>query len=82
MYEYGITLEHYNNMLEQQQNRCAICPEVQSDDFNALSVDHDHKTGQIRGLLCNSCNRGLGFFRDDIALLKKAIEYLERNTSH
>ena len=41
-------------------------------------VDHDHKTNKIRGLLCNSCNRGLGYFRDDIRMVRKAAKYLER----
>jgi hypothetical protein len=56
---------------EQQNGLCAICglPEEH--------VDHDHVTGQVRGLLCAGCNKGLGFFRDSPQLLRQAAEYLE-----
>lgn len=46
----------------------------------SLAVDHDHKTGQVRSLLCNRCNAGLGFFREDITLLEKAVEYIQKWT--
>lgn len=73
---YGISKESYQELLEKQQGVCAIC-------FNscskALAVDHDHKTGVIRGLLCNKCNRGLGYLQDDLTLLRRAIDYLEAN---
>jgi hypothetical protein len=62
-------------MLEDQGGVCAIC-------FNArfLAVDHDHDTEQVRGLLCEHCNRGLGFFRDSVLALESAIEYLQRRS--
>lgn len=81
---FGITLDYYNNMSEKQGNVCAICfkPETISDKRSqltrALAVDHDHLNGNIRGLLCNSCNKGLGFFGDSEENLLKAIEYLKR----
>lgn len=56
---YGITLDDYNSVLEAQNGRCAICGELPS---NHLCIDHDHKTGKVRGLLCISCNVALGWF--------------------
>lgn len=70
-------------MLEEQNGVCAIC-RCKEKIINKngkkwlLAIDHNHKTGKIRGLLCNSCNIGLGRFNEDIKLLKKAIEYLRR----
>lgn len=72
--EYGITLEQYDSMLAAQNNVCAICKEPPGKQ--RLHVDHCHKTGQIRGLLCASCNIGIGYFRDSEALLGLAIQYL------
>jgi hypothetical protein len=77
---FGIKYEQYDQMLEQQDGKCAICkkPET-SSKCSYLSVDHDHKTGKIRGLLCVSCNRGLGMFWDDTLIMEKAINYLKNN---
>lgn len=74
---YGISLEIYNNMRENQDYRCAICTRSESQFAYKLAVDHCHKTGQIRGLLCIDCNTGLGKFRDNKYVLLKAISYLE-----
>jgi hypothetical protein len=80
--QYGITLEAYETLLETQQNLCAICrkPEIQptkhGDGTRELSVDHDHRTGRVRGLLCNRCNIRLGMVDDDLELLRKMIDYL------
>lgn len=73
--KYGITIEKYEEMLEAQGGRCAIClcrPRTRN-----LAVDHDHFTGQLRGLLCGRCNHGLlQFAQEDITILKRAVEYL------
>lgn len=68
---YGISIKDYENLLNKQNNKCLICGEEKS-----LYVDHDHKTGKIRGLICHACNLGLGFFRDNINRLNQAISYL------
>jgi len=69
--QYGLDETDYNNLYDQQLGLCKIC----GKDLT-LVVDHDHATGEVRGLLCNSCNVGLGCFEDKIANLMKAIEYL------
>ncbi len=70
---YGITLEAYNEMLEAQGGVCAIC---QSESNRMLDTDHCHETGEVRGLLCNGCNQGLGQFKDSPKRLQNAIDYL------
>lgn len=76
---YGITLVQYNEMLAAQGGGCAICgtddPKGKSGTY--FAVDHNHETGENRGLLCNQCNRALGLFGEDINTLRSAIEYLE-----
>lgn len=74
---YGITVETYQHLLEKQKGCCAICLRHSSEfKESRLYVDHDHRTNEVRGLLCSGCNRGLGAFRDDPKALSKAIEYL------
>jgi hypothetical protein len=70
---YGISKEEFFTMLEQQNNSCAICKESIGESAH---VDHCHSSGKVRGLLCASCNKGLGMFKDNIAHLESAIEYL------
>lgn len=70
--EYKLTLQEYDNLCKQQNYLCAICMKKET-----LIVDHDHKTGKIRGLLCSSCNKGLGFFGDSSNLLEKSVSYLK-----
>ena len=77
--KYGITESDYDSMLSDQGGVCAICADPPKD--RALCVDHDHSTGAVRALLCNRCNLGLGYFRDDAAFLQKATEYLTTHSS-
>lgn len=72
---YGVTLEEYEDMVVKQDSKCKICGEF----WDRLHIDHCHKSGKIRGLLCNPCNRGLGMFKDNIGLLAGAMEYLRSN---
>lgn len=77
--QYGLTLEQYQAMLAAQDGVCWICgADPSTCRYEALVVDHDHKTGKVRGLLCNACNSGLGYFRDSISNLEAAMDYLER----
>jgi hypothetical protein len=75
--KYGITLEQYNEIFNRQNGKCAICKRDKScSKYNTLNVDHNHITNKIRGLLCNNCNLGLGYFKDSKDLLNAAINYL------
>lgn len=75
--EYGITIEEYNKLFSKQNGVCAICG--QESKNKRLHIDHNHGSGKVRGLLCNGCNRALGWFGDNISILKSAIQYLEIN---
>lgn len=68
---------NYGEILNKQDGRCAICGANQAVSKRAFNMDHNHKTGKVRGVLCASCNNGLGLFKDDPVLLLKAAEYLE-----
>jgi hypothetical protein len=72
--KHGLTTEAYASMFAQQEGRCAICREPPG--YVRLAVDHDHGTGVIRGLLCDSCNRGIGFLQDSPRVLRAAAKYL------
>lgn len=76
-HNFGITLEQYNEIFIIQNGCCDICGRHQSEFSKALVVDHDHKTGKIRGLLYDNCNHGIGNFKDNIETLQKAINYLQ-----
>jgi hypothetical protein len=83
---YGMSLEDYNGMVDKQGGVCKICGNVDvkfsktgESRIQRLAVDHCHKTGEVRGLLCSSCNGGLGLFKDDINLLRKALKYLTKD---
>jgi hypothetical protein len=69
---YGISYAEYKTMLSKQKNKCLIC---NTEDM--LVVDHNHKTSEVRGLLCHSCNCAIGLFRDDPSMLQSAITYLK-----
>lgn len=73
--KFGIDVEEYDKMLLSQNGVCKICKKIDSD--RGLAVDHDHKTGRVRGLLCLKCNTGLGQFNDDAEMLGLAIQYLK-----
>ena len=71
---YGLTPEQFDELMEAQQGRCALCKEP----FDKTPhVDHDHATGKVRGLLHTNCNTALGSFRDSPEILRLAIEYLQ-----
>jgi hypothetical protein len=75
--QYGITPEEYDEMLAAQGGKCALCETLPLT--KRLAVDHDHATGQVRGLLCWSCNGAIGLLQDDPALIRKVAVYVERN---
>jgi hypothetical protein len=74
--KYGLSKEKYEELLVLQGGRCAICDEVPP---KRLRVDHCHRTGKVRGLLCDLCNSGIGKLRDDPERLTRAVEYLQTN---
>jgi hypothetical protein len=81
---YGLTPGQYDEMVEAQNNLCAICEQPEtaimpSGFVRSLAVDHCHKTGKVRQLLCGKCNTGIGNFLDNPELLKAAISYLEKH---
>lgn len=79
-YKLGIRLsyEEYIGLLNKQNNLCAIC-ELPEKNGKNLAIDHCHKTGKLRELLCRNCNTALGFLNDNIEILKKAIKYLKKH---
>lgn len=75
--DYGISIDEYSKMLAIQGGVCAICKRPPKGN-RLLCIDHNHDNGEIRGLLCDGCNRGIGFLEEDIDRLKSAIVYLNR----
>ena len=85
-WKYGITLDEYDQIREQQFGVCAICGKPETAKYpdgtiRRLSVDHDHETGKVRGLLCSRCNQGIGLMEESTATLASAINYLIRAKS-
>ena len=79
---YGITVEQYNDMLDKQKGKCAICTVKKPGGRTKMFfIDHCHNTGKVRGLLCMRCNTGLGLFLDNPKFLLNAISYLKENSS-
>jgi hypothetical protein len=74
---YQITALEFDLMLAAQAGGCAICDVALNPDGGALSVDHCHTTGRVRGILCGPCNKAIGLFRDETRLLEKAVRYLK-----
>lgn len=75
---YNMTVEDYEAMLAAQSSLCLICSMDFTKDIKTPHIDHDHVTGQIRGILCHYCNLGLGQFKDNTETLKNAVTYLEK----
>lgn len=73
---YGISIDDYNEIFIKQDGCCRICKRHQSELKRKLSVDHNHETSEIRGLLCNKCNQAIGLLNDDPELLDSAKEYV------
>jgi len=81
--KYNLTVKQYELMLKSQNGVCKLCkrPETrkQNNKIKQLCVDHCHRTGKVRGLLCHNCNTAIALFSDDPELLRKAAEYLEKH---
>lgn len=73
---FGLTEQDYDRLYSKQEGKCAICGE----EMKRLSIDHDHTTGVIRGLLCRPCNLGLGMLKDSIEGVRAALDYLVRSS--
>jgi copper chaperone CopZ len=82
---YNISFNEYEEMLKKQNGVCAICHknnsknDYRTNECQRMHIDHCHKTGNVRGLLCNKCNQGIGFFEDNIILLASSIIYLQKS---
>ena len=72
--KYGLSEREYNDLIKTHGGICAICSEPYP-----LMIDHDHKSGKVRGLICRRCNTGLGYFKDSTENLENAIKYLLKN---
>ena len=84
---FDMTIEQYNIIFLKQKGKCVICQKSETikdkrGSVKWLSIDHDHNTGKVRGLLCNSCNTGLGKMGDSIKVLESAIKYLKKEGSY
>jgi hypothetical protein len=76
--KFGITAEALALLYKAQDDKCAICRCSEADNGKWFAVDHDHATGEVRGLLCSTCNSGLGHFKDAPDNLRNAIAYLQK----
>ena len=76
---YGITIDEHTQMYEEQDGVCAVCEKPGDGKWKKLCVDHDHKTGKVRQLLCRNCNMVLGQVGDNINLLEEMIKYLQKH---
>lgn len=80
--KFGFTHEDYLELLEKQKHKCAICGKSSNTEYHKnFNIDHDHETGEVRGLLCNGCNTALGLLKDSISNLQAAILYLSPKLS-
>lgn len=76
--QYDLLPDEYEALLAHQKGLCAICREPGKGRWGKLCIDHDHKTGKVRGLLCSDCNLGIGKLKDDVKLVRRAAAYLGR----
>lgn len=77
--KYNINTDLYEKMLAEQENKCAICKTSDPGEYHGkFCVDHNHKTKEVRGLLCHNCNSALGNFYDNVSHLQNAILYLQK----
>lgn len=74
---YALTIDEFAELWKKQNGRCAICL-TSATDVTDLQIDHDHASGDVRGLLCRGCNIGLGNFQDDVKRLGRAASYLDK----
>ena len=79
--KYGITYTEYDNMYSNQNGKCACCGDEIKRIDKHTHIDHCHTTGKVRGILCKSCNIGIGEFKDSVDILQKAIDYLTSSIS-
>lgn len=81
---YGLTLQDYDGLKSQQDNRCAICGVIPDGNaaksYDGFHVDHNHVTGRVRGLLCGNCNTGIGMLKESEVVLQSAIQYLRHHS--
>lgn len=75
--KYGLSKTSLDELYRKQNNCCAICGRLKRED-EKFCIDHNHRTGKVRGLLCANCNLGIGHFNDDIFIMQRVIEYLRR----
>lgn len=78
--DFGITPAQYQELLDKQNGLCTVCERHHSEFNRRMAVDHNHKTGEIRGLLCNFCNHRVVGRYTDSSLLRRAADYLDRTT--
>jgi hypothetical protein len=75
---YGLSLQQYEDMKANQNGVCAICNKIPANN-KSLQIDHNHRTGKVRGLLCFRCNFGMSYFSEDVERFKRVVVYLEEN---
>ncbi len=78
MMKFGVGLEWYNAKFAEQNGCCAVCGRHQSEFARRFHIDHNHKTGQLRALLCPNCNTVLGKVNEDVVILAKLADYIEK----
>lgn len=77
---HNLSLDQYNKMLLEQDGKCAACKQESTENDSSLAIDHDHMTGEIRGLLCRTCNLALGLLKDDPSRIAGLLEYIQYYT--